>query len=157
MIFFFREAISMCQENIADAVQRAAGWIKANRMPGRRRLDSRYARIARAAFDDISGLAAEGFGYAAICEAFVANGLLPEGSKPYSLSRAMRREGARRQKRAESAGAAPVQDSGQKQDAGKTPMGAKDDPKTEPGKPAGNERQRLIAARTALPTSVRRV
>ena len=126
----------MCQGNIADAVHRAAGWIRANRVPGRRHLDSRYASIARAAFDDISGLAAEGFGYAAICEAFVAKGLLPEGSKPYSLSRAMRRERARRQRRAEPAETAPVQDSGQKQDADKAPMGVNDVPKPEPGKPA---------------------
>jgi hypothetical protein len=150
------EVICMCQENIADAVHRAAGWIRTNRMPGRRRSGFSYAHIARAAFDDISGLVSEGFGYTAICEALAANGLLPPDAKPYSLSRAVRREGARRQKRAEPAGTAPVQDSGQKQDAGKTPMGVKDDPKTEPGKPAVSDGGNLISGRTVLSASTRR-
>ena len=90
----------MCQENIADAITQTLDWIRTNATPGRRRSGFSYARIARSAFEDIRGLTAEGFSYAAICEAFEANGLLPEGSKPYSLSRAMRREGMRRQRRA---------------------------------------------------------
>ena len=98
----------MCHGKVADAIDQAVGWIKANRTPRRGRSDSRYARIARAAFDDISELAAKGFGYAASCEAFVANGLLPEGSKPHSLGRTMRRERTRRQRRVKPAGAETV-------------------------------------------------
>ena len=75
---------------------------KGNRTLRIRHSDSCYARVIRAAFEDIADIATEGFSYAAICEAFEANGLLPEGSKPYSLSRAIRREGARRQKRGKS-------------------------------------------------------
>ena len=78
-----------------------------------------YAHIARVAFDDITALTAEGFGYAAICEAFEANELLPEGSKPYSLSRGVRRKRARRQRRVGSAGTEAVQDAGGTQDADK--------------------------------------
>jgi hypothetical protein len=48
----------MCQKGIADAVRQAADWIRAKRAPGSRRLDSRYAHIARAAFDDINALTA---------------------------------------------------------------------------------------------------
>jgi hypothetical protein len=100
MIPFLREVMNLCRENTVETIRQALDWIRANAAPGRRRSGSSYARIARSAFEDIRGLTAEGFSYAAICEAFEANGLLPEGSKPYSLSRAMRREGMRRQRRA---------------------------------------------------------
>ena len=83
----------MCQEDVAEAIRRAIGWFKENRAPGSGRPGPRYARIARAAFDEINALTAEGFGYAAVCEALEVNGLLPGGSKPCSLSRAVRREG----------------------------------------------------------------
>jgi hypothetical protein len=101
MISFSLEVVNLYPENAADTICQALEWIRANAAPGRRRSGSFYARIARSAFEDIRGLAAEGFTYAAICEAFEANGLLPKGSKPYSLSRAIRREGIRRQKRTE--------------------------------------------------------
>jgi hypothetical protein len=126
MIPFLWEVMNLYPENVTDAIRQALGWLKANSAPGRRRGDFSYARIARAAFEDIRGLTAEGFSYAAICEAFETNGLLPKGSKPYSLSRAVRRETARRQKRAEPAGTErAIQDVGGKLDAPKTSASAK--------------------------------
>jgi hypothetical protein len=95
--------MNLCPENAADLISQTLGWIRANAARGKQRSGFSYARIVRAAFEDIRELTAEGVSYAAICEAFEANGLLPKGSEPYSLSRAMRREGARRQKRAEPA------------------------------------------------------
>jgi hypothetical protein len=104
MILFLREVMILCPETVADLINQTLGWIRTNAAPGRRRSGSFYARIAHAAFEDILKLTAEGFNYATICEAFETNGLLPEGSKPYSLSRAMRREEIRRQKREKQAG-----------------------------------------------------
>jgi hypothetical protein len=131
MISFFLEVVNLCSDNVADAICQTLEWIRANAAPGRRRSGSSYARIARSAFEDIRGLTAEGFTYAAICEAFEANGLLPKGSKPYSLSRAMRREGIRRQKSAEPVKSERLVDkiAGEKSD-----VAAPNPPKTEPVK-----------------------
>jgi hypothetical protein len=95
--------MNLCSEEAAGAIRQALDWIRANGTPGKRRPDFSYARIARAAFEEIRELAAAGFSYAAICEAFETNGLLPEGSRPYSLSRAVRREWIRRQEHAKPA------------------------------------------------------
>jgi hypothetical protein len=103
MIPFLQEVMSLCPGNFIDAIHQTIDWIKAEGTPGRQRADFSYARIARAAFEDIRALTASGFSYVAICKAFETNGLLPEGAAPYSLSRAVRREGIRRQKRIEPA------------------------------------------------------
>jgi hypothetical protein len=131
MIAFLREVMNLCpeNENVADAISQTLGWFRANAAPGRRRSGFSYARIARTAFDDIRELTAEGFSYAAICEAFETKGLLPEGSKPYSLSRAMRREGSRRQKRA-----APVRGFAEKSAGKKLDTAISNSPKLEPVK-----------------------
>jgi hypothetical protein len=111
---------------VTDAIHQTLAWIRTNSAPGRRRADFSYARIARSAFEGIRELTSEGFNYAAICEAFETNGLLPKDSKPYSLSRAVRREMARRQKRAEPAGTErPIRDAGSKSGAAKTSASVK--------------------------------
>jgi hypothetical protein len=126
MIPFLREVMNLYSENMTDAIHQTLDWIKANSTPGRRRADFSYSRVARAAFEDIRELTAAGFSYAAICEAFETNGLLPEGSKPYSLSRAVRRETVRRQRRAEPAGRErSIQNAGGKLDAAKTSASVK--------------------------------
>jgi hypothetical protein len=145
MILFLREAMNLYPENMTDAIHQTLDWIKTNRTPGRRRDDSSYAHVARAAFEDIRELTAEGFSYAAICEAFETNGLLPKGSKPYSLSRAVRRETARRQKRAEIAGTElPVQDAGSKSDTAQTSANAKSVQNPEHEKMAVPDERKLI-------------
>jgi hypothetical protein len=144
MIPFLWEVMNLYPENVADAIRQALGWLKANGTPGRRRGDFSYAHIARAAFEDIRELAAAGFSYAAICEAFETNGLLPKGSKPYSLSRAVRRETARRQKRAKPAGTEqPIQDAGSKLDTAKTPTSVKGALNPEHGRAAAPDERKL--------------
>jgi hypothetical protein len=145
----------MCQENIDGAIHQAIGWIRSKRTPGRRRSGCRYVRIARGAFDGINGLTAEGFSYRAICEAFEASGLLPEGSKPYSLSRALRRERARRQKHIILPGTTPVQDISGKKAADKAPTAIEGFTKPEPEKTAAGGGRKLISARTVFSASAR--
>jgi hypothetical protein len=98
MIPFPWEVMNLCPEKIVDAINQTLDWIKAEGTPGRQRADFSYARIARLTFENIRELTALGFSYVTICRGFVINGLLPEGAEPCSLSRAMRREGIRRQK-----------------------------------------------------------
>jgi hypothetical protein len=102
MISFFREVMNLRAENHADnfagEIRKTLDKVRANCAPGIRRPGFSYARVVRAAFEDIRGLMAEGFSYAVICEALERDGLLREGARPYSLSRALRREGIRRQK-----------------------------------------------------------
>jgi hypothetical protein len=102
------EVMNLSPENVIDAVRQTLDWIREKGTPGRQRADFSYARIVRVAFEDICELMTEGFSCVTICKAFEANGLLPEGSKPYSLSRAVRREKVRRQKRAVSTGSEQV-------------------------------------------------
>jgi hypothetical protein len=127
--------MNLRQENIAGEIRRTLDKVRANNTPGNRRPGFSYARVVRAAFEDIRGLMAEGFSYAVICEALEADGLLREGSRPYSLSRALRREGIRRRKLAGLTEARLLPD-----DVGKNPPSAETStaiqevPKPEPGK-----------------------
>ena len=90
----------MREEKFASEIRRTFGRVRKNGAPAKRRSGFSYARIARAAFEDICGMTEEGFSYAEICEALEADGILPEGSESRNLGRAIRRERARRKKRA---------------------------------------------------------
>jgi hypothetical protein len=83
---------------------------------------------------------AEGFSYAVICEALERDGLLREGSRPYSLSRALRREGIRRQKLAET-GRFP-DDADKKPRAAETSAALHEATKPEPENPNAKEKPR---------------
>jgi hypothetical protein len=138
MIPFLREVMNLCHENIGGAIRQTLDQVRANGTPGSRRPGFSYSRVVRAAFEDIRELTAEGFSYVVICEALETNGLLPEGSRPYSLSRALRREGIRRQKIA-GTGRLP-DDVGKKSRAAETSTGLQELPKPEPEKPNAKEK-----------------
>lgn len=128
-------------ENFAGAIRQTLGRIRTNGAPGRRRSGISYAHIARVAFEDMRELTSEGFSYVAICEALEANGLLPEGSRPYSLSRALRREGIRRQKLADLTETERFPDGvDQKSRAAEAPSNLQEVTKSEPANPNAREK-----------------
>jgi hypothetical protein len=138
MLSSLRKVMNLSPENVIviDAINQTLDWLRRKGTPGRQRADFAYARIARVAFDGICELMAEGFSYVTICKAFEANGLLPEGSKPYSLSRAVRREDMRRQKRAAPARSEQVlRDATKRMENVKTDSSDKGVARTEPENP----------------------
>jgi hypothetical protein len=127
--------------NIAGEIRQTLDMIRANSAPGIRRPGFSYARVVRAAFEDIRELMAEGFSYAIICEALERDGFLREGSSPYSLSRALRREGIRRRKIAELAGTERFSDGADKKPrAAETPSLLHETTKPEPENPNAEEK-----------------
>lgn len=55
-----------------------------------------YAKVACIAFDEMKGLREKGIRFEVICRELEREGCLPQGANPGSLSRAFRREAARR-------------------------------------------------------------
>jgi hypothetical protein len=79
-----------------DGIRRALERIRASPGGGR---DFLFARVAGAVFDEIESLRSERHTLIDICRALEAEGYLPEGSNPRSLSKAMSRERKRRDSR----------------------------------------------------------
>ena len=79
-----------------DEMRKALERIRASPGGGRA---ARFAKVARAVFDEIESLRSERYTLIDICDALASEGCLPEGSNPGSLSKALCRERKRRDSR----------------------------------------------------------
>ena len=79
-----------------DGMRKALERIRASPGGGRA---ARFAKVARAVFDEIESLRSERYTLIDICDALASEGCLPEGSNPGSLSKALCRERKRRDSR----------------------------------------------------------
>jgi hypothetical protein len=95
---FGKEAASLETKDIGESVRFAACSLR--KQPAiRRRGNASYSIVAKAGYEEILGLRADGYSYDLICEAFMGNGLLPERSNPKALCNAFLREKKRREKK----------------------------------------------------------
>ncbi|GHV30685.1 hypothetical protein FACS1894167_11910 [Synergistales bacterium] len=89
----------MSSEESGDDVRLAVEWVRNRASPCNKSNAYVYAKVVHVAFDEIKALRADNFRLIDICKGFEESGLLPQGSKPCNLGKALKREDVRRRKR----------------------------------------------------------
>jgi hypothetical protein len=136
----------MSPENDMDGVKQTLDRLKTKAGRGRENTAFSFAKLAYKVFDDINDLRDAGLSLITICKELETDGHLPAGANPYSLSKALRREGERRERRAGTAQKKQVDhDAIRKEAAAKIIASNKktDQRKIEPDKKTDEEERRI--------------
>jgi hypothetical protein len=150
MVSSIQEVVRMSSEESGDDVRLAVEWVRNRASPCNRSKAYVYAKAVHIAFDEIKALRADNFRLIDICRGFEESGLLPQGSKPCNLGKALKREDVRRRKNGQGKDSSGVKASEAKKPASKPPDKAPSPDMTDDER-AEKERLRKLHKKLNLP------